>query len=349
MARGAAEPVQTYSIDFRGTVRSEVHYARQVAERYGTVHRERQLEVERSLENLGRVVGAYDEPLADESALPTYAISEEVAQHVKVVLSGDGGDEIFGGYAWYRKAERLAGLRRALGPLAGPIMQLGRLLPSALVRQGRGWRLAHRLSLLGGATLENYFRLIGFLGAEERRRLLPETLTSRMEPDILWHLRRYWRPEQPTVRRLQLVDLQTYMPGDILVKVDRAAMHHGLEVRVPLLDHKVVESALSLPLKAVYDQGQGKRILRQVARDLVPPEIIERPKQGFGLPRAEWEENGWQDAIGQRLRGGVLRERGWIEPQGLEALLGNQQQGRNPNLVWLLLVLDLWLEQQRVC
>ncbi len=347
MARSSSQPIQTYSIDFRGTTRSEVHYARLLAERYATRHRERQLEVGTSIDDLGAVVGAYDEPLADESTLPTYAIAAEVGRHVKVVLSGDGGDEIFAGYAWYEKAARLEGAHRRLGPLANPLARLGRQLTGVLEQHEAGWRLAHRLSLLGGATLDNYFHLTGYLDAAERDALLPAALTRQMETDPLWHLRRYWQAELPVVRRLQLLDLQTYLPDDILVKVDRAAMQHALEVRVPLLDHRVVEATLALPVEKVFRHGTGKQLLRKVAAELVPEEIRTRPKQGFGLPRAEWERNGWQQAIAARLGNGELGRRGMIEPAALDTLLSSSH-GRNPNKIWLLFVLDLWLEQQQV-
>jgi asparagine synthase (glutamine-hydrolysing) len=345
-ASGTGEPVHSYTIDFDGPGRdgpgghSDAACARMVAERYATDHHERHLTLAGSLEVLGRVVASYDEPIADESAIPTFLIAEEVARDVKVVVSGDGGDEIFAGYRWYEKLDRIERMRARLGPLAGPLARLARRLPPGRPSIDR---LAHRLTLLGGPTLDNYFRILGFFDGARRAALLDPALAGAIEDDALWLFRAHWRPELPLVRRLQLLDLHTYLPDDILVKVDRASMRHSLETRVPLLDHRLVEHALRLPLEAVYRDGEGKQLLRAVARDLLPEPILSRPKQGFGLPRASWERDGLGALQAERLRGGVLVRRGLVRPQAIEKLLAHPA-GRDPVRVWQLFVLDLWLE-----
>jgi asparagine synthase (glutamine-hydrolysing) len=348
MAGQSATPVRTFTIDFAHTARSEARFAEQVAERHATDHHRIAVDSGRPLETLRRVVAAYDEPLADESAVPTYLMAEEVARHTKVVLSGDGGDEAFAGYAWYRKAARIDAARHRLGPLAGLLAAVGRRLAAGgVARHALGWRLAHRLELLGGDPLTAYQRAVGFFDAGERRALFRDALVRDMDDDCVAPLRQAWNPELPLVRRLQLVDIETMLPGAILVKVDRASMRHALEVRVPLLDHRLVETALHLPLSRVFADGRGKLALRAAARDLLPAPLLSRPKQGFGLPRAEWGRDGWERAVRERLWTGELRRRDWIDPAALERLV-RDRRGRAPNRIWLLFVLDLWLERHDV-
>lgn len=340
MQAASAEPIHSYTIDFDAREHTEAAFARLVAERHATDHHERHLTLNRSLELVELVVASYDEPLADESIIPTYLISEEVANEMKVVISGDGGDEIFAGYRWYPKLERIERMRARLGPLGRALAHLGACLP-----QGRPPldRLAHRLALLGGPTLENAFRQLGFFDGEARQALLDPALAAETAEDALWLFRKHWRPDLPIVRRLQVLDIHTYLPDDILPKVDRASMRHSLETRVPLLDHRLVEHALRLPVDAMYRDGTGKLLLREAARDLLPERILSRSKQGFGLPRAHWTRDGLGIRIAERLRGGELTRRGLIRPAALEMLLEHPNRGRNPNRLWLLFVLDLWL------
>jgi len=347
----AGEQVRSYTIAFEtgasanggshAPSHSDVDYARLVAERYRTAHHERRLALGRAIEVVGRVVAAYDEPIADESIIPTYIIAEEVARDLKVVVSGDGGDEIFAGYRWYAKLDRIERRRAWLGPFATPLGWLGAWLGRARPSLAR---LAHQLELLGGPTLENYFRLVGYFDHARRAELLDPAHHAAMSDDALWLFRANWRPELPIVRRLQLLDLETYLPDDILTKVDRASMRHGLETRVPLLDHRVVEHALRLPIDAVYKDGEGKHLLRAVARELVPPPILARSKQGFGLPRAAWDRAGLMAFQADRLREGQLVRRGIVRRDAIERLLAHPFGGRQANRTWLLMVLDLWLE-----
>jgi asparagine synthase (glutamine-hydrolysing) len=311
MQESCEEPVRSYTIDFDIRERSEAAFARLVAERYATDHHERHLTLDHSLEVIDMVVASYDEPLADESIIPTYLISEEVAHDMKVVISGDGGDEVFAGYRWYPKLERIESFRKRLGPLATALSRLVPHLP-----QGRPPidRLAHRLALLGGPTIENYFRQVCLFDGSARAALADPALAREMSDDALWLFRQHWHPELPIVRRLQLLDLQTYLPDDILPKVDRASMRHSLETRVPLLDHHLVEHALRLPLDVMYRKGVGKQLLREVARDLLPEPILSRPKQGFGIPRAQWDRNGLGARQAQRLRSGMLVRERLVQP-----------------------------------
>jgi len=339
MAAAGAE-IHSYTIDFGFQSRGAAD-ARLVAERYHTDHHERLLTLDGSLDLMRQVSLAYDEPIADESILPTYAIAGEVARDLKVVISGDGGDEIFAGYRWYAKLERIEQLRALLGPLASPLAQLGNHM---LAGQRSLGRLRRGFHYLGGPTLENYFRLVGYFSGPELARLIAPATVAQFADDPLWLYRAHWRPELPLVRRLQMLDLMTYLPDDILFKVDRASMRHSLETRVPLLDHRVVEHALRLPADAVYQRGQGKLILSSVAEDLVPESVRSAPKQGFGLQRLAANHGQFMAREAARVESGRLVQEGLVRPGPLAELLERRDEGRNPNRLWLLYALDIWYE-----
>ncbi len=330
MVEAKAATVRTFTIDFEGSPDSEAAAAALVAGHLGTDHHSRVLSGLPTLEAVASAQTAYDEPIADESTLPTLAICQAVSESTKVVVSGDGGDEIFAGYRWYAKAARIERWRRRLGPLAG----LVRYAPSA------GWK--RRLAPLQGWSPQTYHQLMGFLTPAETGACLGG---DRDDTDPYWKWRRHWHPELPLVKRLQLLDLNCFLPDDILAKVDRASMHHSLEVRVPLLDHRLVEEALKLPVAQLLVAGQGKLVLRQHAANRLPSAILERPKRGFSLPKEGRAD--FAAACAQRLEAGQLRQRGWLPP----ALLAGwraQASGRTPNKLWALVTLDLWLEAQGV-
>jgi len=341
LAAGAGTELHSYTIDFDHGRTAGAALARQVAERYHTDHHERLLSLDTSLELMREVSAAYDEPLADESIVPTYVIAGEVARDLKVVLSGDGGDEIFAGYRWYAKLDRLERLRSRLGPLGSPIARLGSHLPDSRPSLRR---LRRGLQYLGGPTIENYFRLVGYFDRQELRQLVDPALAAQFAEDSPWLYRTHWRPELPLVRRLQILDLQTYLPDDILLKVDRASMRHSLETRVPFLDHRIVEHALRLPTGAVYAAGTGKLILRSVAEELLPAAVLTAPKQGFGLQRAAADGASFMSRETARLETGTLVRMGFVRPGPLAELCERRTEGRNPNRIWLLYALDLWLE-----
>ena len=337
MAASGTE-VHSYTVDF-GSASQGAAAARAVAARFHTDHHERLLTVDTSLDLAAEVAAAYDEPLADESIIPTYVIAQEVARDVKVVISGDGGDEIFAGYRWYSRLDRIERVRRRAGPLGGWLAALCSQLPAGRAFQ----RIRRGLAYLGGSTLENYFRLVGYFDAGARRALLDPALAAELDDDHLAPFRAHWRPELPLVRRLQMLDLHTYLPDDILPKVDRASMRHSLETRVPLLDHRVVEHALRLPVGAVFRRGTGKVVFRQVAAELLPETVLLQPKQGFGLQRPPSSDGTFLAREARHLESGVLVRRGILQRQALADLLARRNEGRNPNRIWLLFALDLWL------
>ncbi len=335
------EPTSSYTIDFDDRA-PEATPGRLVAEHLKTDHHERRLSRDLSPAALSRVIAAFDEPIGDASIVAAYLIAEEVARDMKVVLADDGGDEIFAGSPAYARFERSEKMRRQLGPLARPLARLAAHLP-----QGRSAvaMLARRLELLGGPALENSFRQAGYFDGPARAALADPALTQHMADDALWLFRAHWRPELPLIRRLQFLDLHTNLADSILPTVDRAGMHHSLETRLPLLDHRLVELALRLPLDAMYGQKTGKLLLREVARDLLPRTLADRPSAAdAAVPRTQWVWSGPGAYQAERLRNGVLIGRGLVQPAALETLLAQPALGRNPCRLWLLLVLDLWLE-----
>lgn len=271
-------------------------------------------------EALETVVTAFGEPFGDSAALSVWLLSRLVREHVKVALSGEGGDELFYGYRWHGRAmtERASRMSALLAKLAPPLTKLG--------------RSSERRSLEG---LERYAAFVGtFTPAQVQRLAGPAMEGGSFEADPLWHLRRYWRDDLPLQQCLQFVDFHTYLPDDLLTKVDRASMAWSLEVRPPLLDHRLAELAVSLAPEIHRDPAtdQSKRLVRKVVRGHLPEGYLDRPKKGFNLAIARWVQKHpelWRGALRR------LKTHGWIRVPRLLDLTNDQ--------VWALLVLDRWL------
>jgi asparagine synthase (glutamine-hydrolysing) len=338
MARQMDRPVKTFSIGFEEPEFNEAPHAAAVARALGTEHTE--LIVRPDADALfERIVHGFDEPFADSSAIPTLLVSQLAAEHVKVVLSGDGGDELFGGYTRYRdfvaRGRVLpAPLRRALGALARRLPH-GALGRNRLLEYSRGMRgryagmVANALSPAeGGVAREHVVRA----GA---------SMDALLEP---WFERvdSYDPALQPS-----LVDLQSYLPGDILTKVDRMSMAVSIEARVPLLDHHLVEFASTLPMRLKLREGTGKWIFREALRGLVPDFVFEKRKQGFGVPLKPWMRGPLRHRVDRLLeRGAGIHE--WVEPAAVARVVAEHQAGRRDHspLLWKLTVLQLWLDGQ---
>ena len=351
----SAQPVRTFTIGFSEGAFDEAPQAREVARHLGTDHTELYLSAGDALEVIPRLPDLYDEPFADSSQIPTFLVSELASRHVTVALSGDGGDELFGGYNRYRLG---ADLWRSVRWLPAPLRRrLGRLLaavPPALAERGLG-RLRGPLRRYGppGPASHKLGRLAEVLEAgsgDDLARLL--VLHWRHPADLVLGLPAGASvepaPPLPSLeleQRMMALDLVTYLPDDILVKLDRAAMGVSLETRVPLLDPDVVALAWRLPLGFKRRGGQGKWLLRQVLYRHVPRALVERPKQGFGVPIGEWLKGPLRDwaedllATERLTRGGLLRpepiRRRWEEH------LAGRRDGRNE--LWDVLVLQQWL------
>jgi asparagine synthase (glutamine-hydrolysing) len=281
------QPIRTFSIGFDVAAHDETAYARLVAERFGTQHHERVVARDSLEAALELVCRTYDEPFADASGIPTYHVSALAREHVKVALSGDGGDEIFAGYKWYRAwldLRKHDSVPLAVRDLAYNRIGLGVLGPLAGLPKVPGLIGRMQMDLAGLPPLEQYGTLMSRIRPYQKARLLPDLAREFREYDDYWHFRRYWRDELDPISRMQYLDIKTYLPDDILTKVDRASMANSLEVRVPLLDHELVECVAAMPPQARWD----KRILREAMRGLLPDEILTRSKKGFSAPLLDW-------------------------------------------------------------
>ena len=334
MSRQMDRPVQTFSIGFAEREFNEAPHAAQVATALGTQHTE--LIVRPDVDRLVEiVVQSFDEPFGDSSALPTYLVSRLAREHVTVALSGDGGDELFGGYTRYAELLRRRELPRHLRSLLSGI---ARALPHGT--PGR-----NRLLDLGRTRWARYAATIAAPPSPtEGGVALPAIVEAVGSLDALLEP---WSAEsvgRDFLRRMMLVDLQSYLPGDILTKVDRASMAVSLEARVPLLDHELVEFALSLPSHLAMHNGTGKWILRKAVTGVVPPSVLERPKQGFGVPLASWFRRELRHRIDALIRDdSPLRE--FVDQAAVRRIAAEHQSCRRDHsgLLWRLLVLDLWL------
>ncbi|PYM86175.1 MAG: asparagine synthase (glutamine-hydrolyzing) [Candidatus Rokuibacteriota bacterium] len=332
MAAELGAPVKTFSVGFREKGYNELPYARQVAERYATEHHEL-LVGPQDLGLLDDLLRAVDEPFADASSIPTYLVSRLARQHVKVVLSGDGGDELFAGYDRYVVDYR----RRHLGRLGD--MGLGgglRVLSASLPEGTPGKNFLYNLAL---PRMERYLDSISLFPPRALRGLLdlavvPDGATPFDTGDSVG---------LDPLSRLQALDLRTYLPGDILTKVDRASMANSLEARVPLLDHYLVEFACALPAPLRLRSEQTKYLLKRVMRDRIPREILDRPKQGFAVPLEAWFNDRlpgfFHDLLGGASR---LTELG-IRSSAVRSLMELYARKRRPEhcrRLWALAVLD---------
>ncbi len=296
MQRAASRPVKTFSIGFREQAFNEADHAKAVARHLGTDHTELVLSAADAQAIIPQLPAIYDEPFADSSQLPTYLVSRLARSQVTVALSGDGGDEVFGGYVRYQGIARLAGaarcLPRPLRRLAARSIELisadawdmlARPLPQRFKPRHAGDKIRKGAALLGeDDALDMYRRVVSH--TPRPGCFLPGV----SEPaDVIERLRGE-TAGLDTVSQLRLLDMMTYLPDDVLTKVDRASMAVGLEARVPLLDHRVVEFAWRLPSERLIANGQGKRPLRAVLARYVPDALVNRPKMGFSIPVGEW-------------------------------------------------------------
>jgi asparagine synthase (glutamine-hydrolysing) len=284
-ANRASRHIQTFTIQVMDPALDESPFARLLAEHVGTDHHVRTCGAEDASEWITRLTDWYDEPFADSSAIPTHLVSRFSRERVVVALSGDGGDELFGGYRWYAAMdERVrSGIqgRPALRPWTVRTKRwLGRSLLGRIVRR---LEFDHVLG-----DLEYYTRLMGGLLPEDKQAYARKWGIDP-EYDDFWHFRKYWRPDLSLRTRLQYLDFHTYLPDDILTKVDRASMQVALEVRVPLLSRALIEFAFSLPESIRYADGQLKGLMKRAFQNRLPPAILSKPKQGFNLPLKAWK------------------------------------------------------------
>jgi asparagine synthase (glutamine-hydrolysing) len=341
MALQSKEPIRTFSIGFEEAQFNELPYARLVAERYKTEHYESVVRPN-SLDLLPKLVRHFDEPFGDSSAIPTYIVSQFAVQHVKVALSGDGGDELFGGYDSFFLQERLRWADR----LPGIVRQGLSLLANALPYSAYGKNYLRMISR--PSALERYFES-NYAPYFIRERLLrPEWALPADGAYLVKTFADCLLPAGADVL-LQAFYFETTanLTGDMLVKVDRMSMANSLEIRCPVLDHKLAELAAQFPPSWKIRQGKGKRILIEALGDRLPPELLNRPKQGFGVPLAIWFRGELWDYLNGQLLGSNFLDRGFVSPAFVRYLLEEHRSGRRDNSHWLwrLLALALWCEE----
>jgi asparagine synthase (glutamine-hydrolysing) len=343
MARASDRPVKTFSIGFDEARFNELPHARKVAQHLGTEHHEFVVRPD-ALGILDRLIWHFDEPFADSSAIPTWYVSEMARRHVTVVLSGDGGDELFGGYDRYLPHPRVSSFDR-LAP------GVGRAVAAAAWRAlPHGARGKNFLRHIARGTQGRYLDSVTFYHADERRELLSPELRRSLGA---WDAEAYFSgpfarlSHLPWPAQMMAFDFETYLPDDCLTKVDRMSMAHSIESRVPLLDHQVVELAASLPPSMKIRGDRRKHLLKELAFRLVPRELLDRPKQGFGVPIGHWFRGSLRDTFGDILGSPLTRQRGYFNYEFVDRVLEEHLAGRRDHSrrLWQLLVFELWNRQ----
>ncbi|HJW05938.1 MAG TPA: XrtA/PEP-CTERM system amidotransferase [Rhodanobacter sp.] len=352
MSRVSQRPVRTCSIGFDHAGFDETVQARRVAEHLHTQHFEQRVSAD-DYDLLDTLATVYDEPFADSSALPTYRVCELARTQVTVALSGDGGDEDFAGYRRYRLHAWESALRARL-PLAlrRPLFgTLGSLYPKADWAP-RPLRARTTLQALARDDVEAYFHTVSTTPAMLRQQLYSASFRRELQGYSALAVFRAHAARAPTDHPLllaQYLDFRTWLPGDILTKVDRASMAHSLEVRVPLLDHRLVEWASSLPPGLKLRGGTGKYILKKTLEPDLPHDVLYRSKMGFRVPLAAWLRGPLAQRVRDALLAGAVAECGYFEPAMLDRLMREHQAGRRDHsaTLWSLLMLDAFLRRMQ--
>ena len=340
MQAQATQPVKTFTIGFSEGEYNEAEYAAAIARHLGTAHTELYVSPREAMDVIPKLPRMYDEPFADSSQIPTYLVSLMARQYVTVSLSGEGGDEVFGGYRRYFEGQRVL---RTFGRVPAPLRRA----------IGRG---------IAAIPPRRWDRLLAWRQPQAGTQMtkLARALSARTLDDFYWDVVSHWDESlvqgaagftPPSVKlpnpveRMMLLDQLTYLPDDILAKVDRASMAASLEAREPLLDHRVVELAWSLPPEMKVRGGTGKKILRDVLDRYVPRELIDRPKMGFKVPIDSWLTGplrGWAEELLDEKR---LREQGLLDVAQVRAVWDDFVDGRarQQDHIWAVLMLQAWL------
>ena len=355
MQAKSLRPVKTFTIGFHEQSYNEAHYAQEVANHIGTEHTELYITSADAAAVIPRLPVIYDEPFADSSQIPTFLVAEMTRQYVTVSLSGDGGDELFGGYPRYQFGEGIwnrinAKPKWMLQAAAWGIdtlsarawdQVLNPMLPKHLRNSVTGHRL-HRLAhlLKSNGFDDMYCRLVSQWQEPH------ELVLGLTDADNNYVNPRYSQGESTCLNRMRQLDIAHYLPDDILTKVDRAAMSVSLETRTPLLDHRIVDFAFNLPERALVRGGQGKWILRQVLDRYVPRKLIERPKAGFGIPLGNWLRGSLRDWAEHLLDERKLRSQGFLNPLLVRRMWQEHLSGiyDRQSQLWNVLMFQAWLE-----
>jgi asparagine synthase (glutamine-hydrolysing) len=351
MSQLQTDAVNTCSIGFDANAFNETEYAHAVAQRYKTNHRE-EIVGENDFELIDKLASLYDEPYADSSAMPTYRVCELAKKHVTVSLSGDGADELFAGYGRYQwhanedKFRRLLPLwlRRAVfGPL-------GACYPK-LDWAPRVFRAKTTFQSMAMDTVQGYHNSISILRQDERHKLFSKTFKDQLNGYSSFQVFTQYNSKirgLDALKTAQYLDFKTYLVGDILTKVDRASMAHSLEVRVPFLDHKLVEWAFSIKSSHNLQGGIGKYPLKHAMESYLPHDLLYRKKMGFSVPLAQWFRGPLKDRLYQTLLSPQMKNAGYFDLQQVSRLIKDHVSGRRDNSapLWTLMMFESFLRQQ---
>ena len=341
MAGHMSQPVKTFSIGFHEDSYNELKYARLTAEKFGTDHHEFFVTPD-ICEIVDELVWHFDEPFADSSAIPTFMVSKLARDHVTVVLSGDGGDELFAGYTRY-----VIDKKRDLFSRVPAFVRKGLLQPLSehLPHNARGRNFIHNVAL---DPIDRYLDSMSIFSRLNKRLLYAGEMQRFVQRD--GEVAKHFRDHAANVKtgnqtdKLLYIDSKTYLPGDILTKVDRMSMAASLEARVPLLDHKLIEFVSRVPASFKLRGHETKYLLKKAVADIVPDAILNRPKQGFGVPMQEWINRQLRSRIRDTLDSSISKQRGYINPGYTQTLLEEHERGRRDHsmALWSLFMLELW-------
>jgi asparagine synthase (glutamine-hydrolysing) len=342
--------VKTYSVGFEDPSFDESRYASLVSQFLKTEHHEQRMTPDDLLDLVPKLPDILDEPMADASILPTYLLSKFTREHVKVALGGDGGDELFAGYPTYLAHRFVRPYERFLKPLHPVVRRVGNLLPVSDDNISFDFKVKKFLSGIGYRdSIRNYVWLGSFSFPEIKRVLSPEMArlfdSDRLVEEISSYEGGFIPSDQTT--RLQYLDLRLYLQEDILVKVDRASMACSLEVRAPFLDYELVEFVMGLPSRLKLRGFTSKYLLKRAVRDILPGEIIQRKKKGFGVPIAKWVKGPLKELFEDFLSHDRIKREGFLNPECVGSLLQDHQHNKRDNRkqLWTLLVWELWLNR----
>ena len=330
------EKVQTYSIGFHSAQFNEAHYAKQVASFLQTDHHEEILSPDPTM-IVEKISNILDQPFADSSIVPTYLLAKFARENLVVALGGDGGDEIFGGYDRYLAAPVMQKLNPFLGIIRAGLNLAGKQSIGNTRKINRvGSQLSYKASLAA-----RYSSILSLTQPHELSTILnPSVYSNSAEAEFI---NRFTEGELSSFNRMIRSDLGAYLPGDLLVKADIATMSNSLELRSPFLDVNVVEWGISLTYRNKIKGFETKHILKDVARSLVPTKLIDRPKMGFGIPRAEWMRTAMKEMVIDTLTDLTATQRGWFNSIEVNKLIQAHMSGEDKdNILWPMLMLELW-------
>lgn len=345
MARQSNNPIKTFSIGFEDDAFDETEYARLVAKQYKTEHHERIVRPN-AIEMLPKLVWHYGEPFADPSAIPTFYVSELAREHVAVSLSGDGGDEGFIGYPRYAALSKCDHYPKYL-ELGGRLLKMTQAFLPEFAKQNRAGKIIEHFAAKYGATrAEKYEPFLVYFRDSDKTAAYGDKLKPYLQSSSLKILEEYLDDYSSPALAASWADTNTYLPDDILVKVDVASMAHSLEVRAPFLDHKMMEWAADLPVEWKYNGLETKRLVKKALEPWLPNEVLYRPKMGFGVPIENWFRNELKDMLYDTLLSQKAIERGLFNIKFVEHIINEHVNGvqMHQTRLWAMLMLELWFQ-----